>query len=395
MKGRVLEAADGGYKKIFIGACVLLLALNALWIFLRYGQSGWDFSIYFYAVKHLADGKDPYTTASVINCPFIYPPLTLAVFKPLLFFGQYLKPLYYLLWSVLLLLSALVVKKLSEKNDPLYLATIFFTGFIAAYWNFRSGNIGLVELFMMAAVFYCLKKEAYLQAAAVVGLLGYFKITPISIAPLFLLLPLPAGTRVRMVLVSGLVFLALYGLSYLAYPGLMPSFFKVVGYPLTETGATSNASSLSLLSAMGRTFSAGRGVVFALYCVYAGLTVLASYFLSRKIRSMTVPESFSLWLLVLMAIWPRIKPYSYIYALIPAYLLTVGQGYRRKYETLLLISLVPMAFHILYSVYNAVDIRLLYSSNVIKGVIWYSQFFPVWFLLAYYFRFAIRERRRQ
>ena len=172
---------------VWIALCIFLLVLTVGIIRKSYYETGWDFNVYIAAVDATENGIDPYIVENLqkyqvqaSNLPFIYPPISILFFKTLIVFFKKIhlsnfRINYYILWCLFLIGTFFVIRRGDKYFQPLLFITLLTTGFIVSFWNFLTGNIGLIELFLFSLTFYFVLKERYCLSAAFTKVLSYFQ----------------------------------------------------------------------------------------------------------------------------------------------------------------------------------------------------------------------------
>jgi hypothetical protein len=126
----------------------------------------------------------------------------------------------------------------------------------------------------------------------------------------------------------------------------------------------------------------GNFFIFALlYLSFAGFIAwLFFYYMRREKQFLKV---FSMCILALLIVMPRLKPHSFVFALLPIYFLTKDLDLKEKFITLLVVSVSPLIFLVLTPVIEL-------SRNIILRAVWhYNLFFS---LLAFFMLFLIKDR---
>jgi len=344
------------WKKLFVILGILIAAINIIGII--YLTEGWDFEVYRSAVKSVEEGYNPYYLINLLKyqyypLPFIYLPTTLFVFKGIVFFSKYLD--YRIIWFIFLILSFFIVKISDRHSDSFYLSVIFLTAFMAAFNNFRTGNIGLIELFLLSLVFFYLKKKKDLFAGAFLVLVAWFKLVPLLFAGGYLFFKEKYNEttffklfifkkKILLITFIGSLFMLIILSSILIFPNLTKSFFLSITGQINNQPSPLHDYSHSFFCLIKDTISmiyARKELIYFIYLIYL-IFIIAFFFQMVKKSSLSPIETFSLWIITLMLILPRLHSYSYIYAIIPIYYLTKEKNYKIKFIILIIISLVPL-----------------------------------------------------
>ena len=186
-----------GYH-VWIALCIFLMVLTIGIIRRSYYETGWDFNVYIAAVSAFENGTNPYSVGNLqkyqlqaSNLPFFYPPISISFFKLLIVSFQKIhmsnfRINYYILWCLFLIGTFFVIRRGDKDFQPLLLITLLTTGFIASFWNYLTGNIGLIDLFLFSLTFYFILKERYYLSAAFIALTAAMKIVPLVFIIIFI-----------------------------------------------------------------------------------------------------------------------------------------------------------------------------------------------------------------
>lgn len=364
------------YKFLFDYLIILLVFFNVYYTSNQFFDTAIDLGVYCGAVKALKLGKDPYVVDNLVldeintGLPFRYPPITLLIFPPLCMYR-----LHNLFYTIILVILYFVVKSFDKKFDGFYLQILFLVGFMAVYHNFTSGNIPVIELIFLTFAIYCVFKKKYYTASMFIGIMGIFKYIPLVYASLFLLAPISFSKRIKAVLIAPLTLGILHLVSYIIFPSITKSYYKLLffGYPMVDQEGLYNPSVFSIIKYIAHQFP------YFLY-VFFIITIIILYFIMIKKLGLTYPEKFLLGILSIMVILPELKPYTYIFAIIPIYFLTKTSNVRTRFYNILIIGLLPLiSITIYYS-------NKTYMDNVFAVNIWcwfgmYFSFFIFYIML--------------
>lgn len=196
------------WKRLYKVVCVLLIVFNIVLLSARFHKAGWDFKIYTAAVKVFMAGENSYlvsnlTESSGVYWPFIYPPSSLFLFYPICFLAGIVG--YRDLWLLLLVASFFIVRSFDRSFQPFFFATIVTTGFMASYHNFRTGNVGLIELFLFCWAFKFIYEKEYSASTIFLNLTAWLKIYPILIGALFIFVKQPLQNKEKVILLRGAI----------------------------------------------------------------------------------------------------------------------------------------------------------------------------------------------
>lgn len=342
----------------------------------RYSQ--WDFKVYHAAALLHANGLDPYDNDVLVDSGgarddlpgYVYPPHTLWIFRLFLLDNYQLASWIYLglKCALLIFLVCLWWKVfLREQGNVWFLPFCLLAFNAATCLDLVSGNFQLFELALLWIAFAFFVKGQDAAFGTFVLLAASVKLTPI----VFLGLWLTSPSRRRLVYLG--IFGGLFGLfllaSRLAAPEMFAGFlhnarainekghFNPALQPLLYTLTDGVVSRLHL--------SIPAGGFTAVYLAVAGALVLFSGLVCLRIRSAD-PEQRRILILFLACLTyavvaPRMKPYSYMLLLPPAFYTLMTAGPRCSPFVLFILLLVP--------------------GNTLYG---YAPFLPVYFLLRDY-----------
>lgn len=325
------ETRTGGiFLRVTLTA--LMLGAAALYVFVG-AQNQWDFESYYYAATAYRSGLSPYSlqelsvvAGKTIELPFLYPPITLALFMPFS-----LLPIHFAagVWLALkcLLLALLVWVWWRDFLRPiapeLLLAVTLFGFNLAILWDLRTGNVALLEEALLWVAFSAYLRNRVVLALCLIVLASVFKLLPVLL--LGLLLMAPRSRRVRLALVaSGVVLL----LGLVAFPTSLYLYGEWVRALLHFSGANRptgeiNPSALGLidwlLDAVGLPVSRVPAIALGLYALYCSVLLAWSVpVLLRAHASRSRTEQVMIVLLLWLLLSPRVMVYSYAMAVAPS-----------------------------------------------------------------------------
>lgn len=377
----------------FVILCLVLLYCTYYLLKDDLKGSGWDFKTYCAATKAYGDGKDPYYSKNIYDyikedISYIYPPLALLFFKPFCYTSPRLT--YFIAWTLLLIASMIILSKadiINRKsdwiNDWILLITIFCSGFLAVYWNYITGNIGIIELFLFSIAVYMIKKGRNIHASLALCVSSFLKLTPIFFTLIFLLKKDKVVNIVKYLLAGVVGLIILSAISLAIYPDISHSYYmsmtgKIEGQhsPFTEGGGSSNPSSkffiahlLNIIGADSNALNIGMRIVFAAI-VFSLLIYLAYLYRNDFFKIFLVAT------LAILLVLPRLKPYSFTYALIPAYFLIKDLSYGKKYIFLSIISALPIILTLIDkyapSLPSYISLFLMYRQLIALMIFYFS-----------------------
>jgi len=291
----------------------------------------WDLRTYYYAALVHSLGGDPYDTESLsqaagqkIEFPYVYPPVTLYLFRPLLLLDYRTCYAVFLVLKLaaLALLVRLWVKFLKPDRSYglLLLLFCFFAFRKALIRDLNAGNISCFEQVLVWAAAFCFLRGRPLSFSLLIAGSALFKFTSIA------LLAIPLAERGRKWLVSTISvasgFLLVNAASYVAGPRLYRGFISNA-LALDERGKV-NPSSLALirdgLSRIADPVSASLpNLDHAVYALLLAGLALAAYAAVRWIEPARRRSDFMIFCFFVYALAaPRFKDYSYMLLIVPS-----------------------------------------------------------------------------
>lgn len=311
-----------------------------------------DINVYCSAVETYENGNNPYLIEKLrkysnSNLSFIYPPLSLPFFKILCLIDSIAG--YYIIWILLLLAIFCITKRADARLDPLLLITLLASGFLVTFWNMLTGNVGLIELTLFAVTYYFITKRKYRNAALFLALTSFFKVLPILFAPLFLFTKEGYKEKFKTFFLITIFLAAANLLSFLLFPNIMPTYLlSLVGKagqqhsPIYESGGIKNPSLLFFTKELSERFFNSNTTISIIIYLLCTLLVLLLFCIYIKRERRRFLHIFSFGVLAIMIILPRLKPYSFAFALLPTYFLIKNFNFKNKLLAILLTSLLPL-----------------------------------------------------
>lgn len=299
----------------------------------------WDFKIYYYAAQAFAAGLNPYETANLLRLApaainpqlgFAYQPLTLYYFFPFRWLDF---PTAYqvFLWGKVVALTGLFFLWRRWFLDPghgVWLLLFMMVAFNnTVYADLAAGNISVWEQAVLwpALLFFLGGRLGWFSLLIV--LLASIKLVPLLFVGLLFLAEDRRRAYTCLVL-SGLGFAALAVLSYLSHPSLFCHFLTQGQGMLSERGVI-NPSTLAFLTAGVTQAEKVVGVsfpgwtVFALYAAVAAVVITVSGWALHLWQRAGHPDRTRVAVLfgcvVYALVAPRLKNYSYILLMAPAF----------------------------------------------------------------------------
>jgi len=353
----------------------------------------WDFRVYYFGAQAWRAGLDPYDPRVLPadlftgGWKFNYPPYALPLFVPLtylslvhamqLFLVVKLVALGWLIaiWSRLLRVAVI---------DPIWVLFLVFAYSSAIFVDVVSGSVTTFEqLFIWLGVAALLDRRYAVFTAAIVTA-SLFRITPIAL--LLIALVLPDGRGVRSV-VAGIAGAAAIGLgTAVVAPQLTHGFVRSVPTNFGERGWLNPAAlplADDLAAAAGRAMHVTLPPVASavIYVAIVAAIVLSTVATVRHVlrRSDAVDARDALVYLAILAtalVLPRFKNYSYMLLVAPTWFVATRSTRLRRAIPLLVIASLPI-----YS-WIATPEHLAFLADYSKYLIGLA----AWALLAYELR---------
>jgi len=345
------------HKKTYISLCLCLILINIFLIIITgisIDSVGGDYNIYCGAVKVFEDGNNPYLVDNLrvytrSDLSFTYLPLNITIFKGLCHFNRYFDSwiIYYICWSGLLLGSFFVIKKSDADCQPLLLFTLLITGFMGTYWNFFTGNTGLIHVFLISLMFYSIIKKKYYWASLFLVFASLLKIIPLIFSALFIFARISKWTKIKIWIFTAVLVVLTHLLSFVLYPGITISYYlSIIGRmgqqhsPIHERVGTF----FFLFEEISKTLFGDISLIsLFLYLAFTGL-ILAVVVKYSRAKNRSFLNVFSLGMLAFMLIFPRLRAYSFAWSLVPAYFLLKCWNLNGKLLAVLVVSVAPLFF---------------------------------------------------
>jgi hypothetical protein len=381
---RLIEVAG---TLFYYGLIALAIVLFLLVLSRGIQKNGWDAKVFCFAGEAIGAGGNPYLavvpgTDNSLNYLPIYAYGFHILCSRFAFLGIYVS-----LYTILFLFS---LEMWVSERSWLYGLILCATGLFSFGWVLRSGNIGTLELFFVAASALLLLKNKNNWALFVLGLITSLKIIPIFYWPLFIAL-VPGRKPKQTAALWGFAGLLMpFLLSAITYPALMPWFFrKSLGLlpgqlaPIQEEGGMNNPSFYYIPIDL---FSVHLGPltkeIFAV--VIFVLMIAVSVYIWKKIIP-NVPKAqqreftIALGILATTLFLPRLKPYSFMPALLFVYVLTRSYKNWVRGLFILLLSIIPILIyntrnsHVVNSLLNRFPAVLQHLIQIVR--IYHQPFF--------------------
>jgi len=334
---RVQNEATGlrklGHGAIQIGLTGLLLTMGCQYL-VHDRRTGWDFENCYRSAREMRAGMSPYAPETVAidawdpATPFLYAPITLWLFRPLV--GLPLeRALVVWLWitaGLAVVLGAIYWRLLPTRVPLFLLGLVFFYGFNGAVLlDLRTANVSLLETVLLWSAFVAFLADRRWLCSVLIAVGALFKLLPI----VFLgLLAWPTGNRIpraRPVLAG----LGLFGL-LLALPSIAGApWARGFLHNLEGTRAFGevNPSALGLMDVLltrGKDDPGRYHVAVVLWVVYCiALLLVSASGLRRAWRRGERTEAITVTVMLFILLSPRPIVYGYALAVVPALLIVL------------------------------------------------------------------------
>jgi hypothetical protein len=222
------------------------------------------------------------------------------------------------------------------------------TGFISTFWNFYNGNKEILFLFLFAGIFYLLVKERFWQSSLVLGLMGSFTLVHLPFIALSLAAERPLLKRIQYILLSVGVVAAIFLIIWLANPALLVSYIKTFQGSSSALYDKSGLLTPTPFLMFGVLLNQTNGIsipFILVSLVYFCLIFSACWYVIRKNLRKNQEKSLRVYSLAMLAIFmvlPRIRPYYFIVLAIPLYFLFKDCSDKIKILVFAVISLLPL-----------------------------------------------------
>lgn len=301
---------------------VLVVAVAARYVSLQASHQ-WDFETYYYAAVAARAGLDPYSLSALtsvagkpVELPYLYAPATLPLFFPLTNLPITVASAVWL--GLKCLLAGLLLRlwaRVFVPDVPVWLLVVVtLLGFdLALLWDFRTGNVSLVEQILLWLAFAAhVRGRAALTAGFIVAA-ALFKLYPITYL-VILLLPVPTWKRFGLVSVALLSFGAL-----LAIPAPNAgSWFDTIRAFASAKSATPGVDPSALTIIRWVLGNADGCTPVGVYLTYVALLLGVSVrFLTEDLRSRGPRAQIASVVLLWFLLSPRVMVYSYVGAIAP------------------------------------------------------------------------------
>lgn len=342
------------WNKTMILLMVLLCIAIGIHISLHPDSFQWDLKRYYYGALAYSAGLNPYITQNLVYIShgqnvydFVYPPPSLQFFQ-LLTLVDYSKAFNIFLYGKLILLFALVylwVKEfLPAETDPLFYLFCAVAFNSAFYWDIRSGNLIIIEQFLIWTAFSMYLKRRIILFCFFILIAAILKISPILF--LFLLWFSKEKKWIFYSIATMALFGILFLIPYLSAPVQFQGFLHNIRI-IDERGIFDPCTlpllrDLFTILAIKTGLTLSPAIPFILYFIISLIIVVVSWraYCILKIKENQETEKLLIFLfcVVYALILPHFKPYSYILLIIPAYFIMKRIHSKVIYTTIMVLS---------------------------------------------------------
>ncbi|HCK64985.1 MAG TPA: hypothetical protein DHW49_01865 [Anaerolineae bacterium] len=335
-----------------VSIIALFLFLFALNLGLKNFQTSRDLEVFCQAGKVIANGGNPYLTSELgLELSWNYP-------SALAYGFYFVCPLFNLeqnyIWIYAILFFVGTMLWLTRK-DWLYGIILCSTGLSTLGWTMITGNVSTFEFLLFSISILLFFRKKINASVFLFGMFASLKLIPILYLPAFLFFQNSVKDKAKIILWSLAGFISLPLLSFIASPhlfawylkqtfGLIPNQHNPLG-EFTEL-FLSPSLSITLFSFLGLESQLEKYNLIISFVMYA-LGILLLYQIAKSQR-WTENEIFSLGIIILTITLPRLKPYSFLPALLCFYLVSKGQNNLIKAIYLVLLSILPILSHLLF-----------------------------------------------
>lgn len=337
-----------------ISIALFLFALN---LGLKSFETSRDIQVFCRAGAIISNGQNPYLTSELgLELSWNYPSiLAYSFYIPCTFFNfeqNYILP--YIILFVISLVFWL------QKQDWFYGIILCATGLFNLGWVMITGNISAIEFLLFSLSVFLLFRNKINVSGFLFGCMASMKLIPILYLPAFLFSKNDLKKKIATGLWSAIGFLSLPLLSLISSPHLFDWYLRQLfglipnqHNPLNEfTPLVLNQSlSVMILSFLGLESHLEKlNLIFSLVIYALGIFVL--YITFKTLSKSGQPENnlilFSFGIIILTIFMPRLKPYSFLPALLCFYLISKNQSSFLKALYLILLSILPTILHLIY-----------------------------------------------
>lgn len=341
----------------FLFALFLSLVISLISILLVLGRyHGWDARLFCAAAEAAQAGRNPYDVhelGQVLSWnyqPYLLPLFSAACRAPLSFVESYTW-----IYGALLLAGVAFCRPGPSWPQALPLALGAFSGFA---WVLSAGNLSAVEFMLVCAAVFLVTRRRWEWTGLCLGLLGSLKLVTLAYAALLAFIPDHNSRRLRSLGLALLTFAGTFAFSAAISPDLVRPFFEqLLGlipgqHNVWIEGGAMNNLPLALfltdtLKLAGLDFphsiELGAGTLLAALVLFG---LLPGNRLAGLARS-DYPAFFSIGLMTITLLLPRLKPYSFL-LVVPALIVLLRSREKMMQANILLVStIIPGLFFLI------------------------------------------------
>ncbi len=344
--------------RIAATALLLYCAFCVAYIACTRGEFLWDFGTYYHAAGVWAAGGNPYDGAEVAAAKglpvdlYVYPPVTLNLFKPFLALEYPAASFVYLGILCIALAGLLLLWRncfLGGTLDWRFCLLAVFAFRSPLFLDLRSGNICVVEQVLIWSAFACFLKRKPGLFCVLILAGAVLKMTAVLFLPLLFLMDHPRRGEWFYGACSCIaLFLCA---SAFTTPGLFGSFVGNALFKVGDERGLIQPSSLAFIRDMvgairsGLAASAAGTAAVLIWIAVSAAAVAASV---RRFRSLQACRSIegrevtvALACLLYAVVLPRFKGYNYMVLLVPTWWLVARSRSVKSSGLLLLFAVLP------------------------------------------------------
>jgi hypothetical protein len=316
-----------------------LLELTALVLLLGIALAGvrlsltrpWDTETYWYAAAAVDQGLNPYDKGDLavlahrpVGMAFLYPPATLPLFAPLTMLPVLEAAEVWAVLKVGLLFVLIQIwrSRFLPRMSPFLLEIAVVFGYNAAtIWDFKTGNIAILEQVLLWAGFAAFLSGRRREFAAWIVAASVFKLFPIVFLVL-LLVPSRTGSRDwKVALGAFAAWAAVVFLPALVGPAWARDYLHSV--PAERPWGTASPSALGLIDMLlgehATPLAAPSFRALSLWLAYAALLIGLSARTIKRLWNRGEPmECVLVGVILYSLLTPRMMAYSYLLAVVPS-----------------------------------------------------------------------------
>lgn len=339
------------YIVITISILLFFFTLN---LGLQSFQTGRDLEVFCQAGKVIANEGNPYRTSELgLELSWNYP-------SALAYGFYFICPLFNLEKNYIWIYSILFFIGLGlwfTPKDRLYGIVLCSTGLLSLGWVMITGNVSTFEFLLFSISIFLFFREKINASLFVFGMFANLKLIPILYLPAFLFLQKSVKNKIKMTTWALAGFVTLPLLSFLTSPQLFPWYLRQMfglipnqHNPLNEFEplALNQSLSVMILSLLGLESQLEElNLLFSLVIYFVGIYL---FYLLHKRFSKTENNFlvFYFGIIILTIFMPRLKPYSFLPALLCFYLISKEQSNLFKVVYLILLSIIPTVLHLIH-----------------------------------------------